>query len=102
MLAALLSFMLVSLASTNQSFYKTFLGYSLVNEYESFHPLQGETGCLLHCLRDPRCQSFNYGSEHNECELNELRKESETALFIRRPSFTYYEPLRHANDVSAV
>ena len=49
--------------------------------------------CDFKCERDVRCQSFNYVTQENICELNNRTKEEKPEYFVRDPERFYVKRL---------
>lgn len=67
-------------------------GYTLINHVIATHTVTCPIDCTWECLRDPRCQSFNYGNSRNTCELSDRSKGTAPGDFVVRKGITYYEP----------
>ena len=68
------------------------LGYSLVNHVIATHTVTCPIDCTWKCLRDARCQSFNYANSGKTCELSDQSKATAPNDFVLRKGITYYEP----------
>jgi len=49
--------------------------------------------CDFKCEQDVRCQSFNYVTQENICELNNRTKEEKPEYFVRDPERFYVKRL---------
>ena len=49
--------------------------------------------CDFKCEQDVRCQSFNYVTQQNICELNNRTKEEKPEYFVRDPERFYMKRL---------
>lgn len=84
------------------SYYMCFFnsaGCRLENCLLQFHHVLSPSECAQYCIRDKRCQSFNYGSHTglmsaDLCELNSCTKRTHREKLKSDQQFTHYDLIR--------
>lgn len=65
-------------------------GMALLNQTYKSVCTENYPGCLMACIRDSQCMSFNYWRHNSQCDLNNRTRHSAASkFFIKDISSTY-------------
>ena len=61
-----------------------------------------EFECLVYCHYEDRCQSYNYVTKTNICEMNNRTKEAKPERFVSDPERFYAKRGAHRSNVTVI